>query len=150
MSLDDDVRNLARNATLGVLEPDALRLLAFSAETRLLRAGDTLFRQGEAGDGGYFVLSGAIALEPEGGGPIHVAGPSALIGELALLTELPRPATAVAREPSSVLRLPRTLIHRVLGEHPVSAARLQQALAQNLADLGMQIGRARQTSFVNE
>ena len=66
MALQDDVRTLASNPTLRDLEPDALRLIAFSAETRILRAGDVLFRVGDLSDGGYVVLSGGIALETDG------------------------------------------------------------------------------------
>lgn len=63
MGLEDDVGKLARTATFAALEPDALRLVAFSAETRILRAGDILFRRGEPSNGGFVVLSGSIALD---------------------------------------------------------------------------------------
>ena len=53
MSLEDHVAKLARNPILAALGPDALRLLAFSAETRTLRAGDVLFRFNEASNGGF-------------------------------------------------------------------------------------------------
>ena len=58
MALDDDVRDLARLPLFQEIEPEALRLLAFSAETKILRLGDVLFRKGEPSDSGYFILSG--------------------------------------------------------------------------------------------
>lgn len=134
MGLEDDVGKLARTATFAALEPDALRLVAFSAETRILRAGDILFRRGEPSNGGFVVLSGSIALDAsDSGAPTaRIVRPPALIGELALLTETERPATAIAREPSSVLRISRQLFHRVLNEFPTSAQRLRRSLGARL------------------
>lgn len=134
MALQDDVRNLASNPTLRDLDADALRLIAFSAETRILRAGDVLFRQGDVSDGGYVVLSGGIAMET-GGGPATIVRAPALIGDSALLTETVRSATALAREPSSVLKVSRALFRRVLSEYPDSAARLRQTLVERLLAL---------------
>ena len=51
MALDDDIALLARQPLLSLMERDALRLLAFAAESRILRAGDVLFRAGEPSDG---------------------------------------------------------------------------------------------------
>lgn len=134
MALQDNVRNLALNPTLRDLEPDALRVIAFSAETRILRAGNVLFRRGEASDSGYVVLSGAIALQAEGGEETVVRAPT-LIGESALITDTTRAATATATEPSSVLKVSRALFHRVLDEFPDSAARLFQTLHERLHGL---------------
>ncbi|MGA9487995.1 MAG: cyclic nucleotide-binding domain-containing protein [Methylocella sp.] len=57
-----------------------------------------------------------------------------------MLTETRRPATAIAREPSTVLRISRPLFHRILQEFPESAERLRQSLSERLGqfigDLG--------------
>lgn len=137
MALDDDVRNLARNTTFAELEPEALRLLAFSAETRILRAGDILFRRGDAADSGFVVLSGAIALttQDDGSAAEKIVGPQSLIGDLAMITDTRRQVTAMAREPSSVLKISRTLFHRILQEFPQSAERLRRQMAKNLQSL---------------
>jgi len=144
MALDDDVKNLARNATFAELEPEALRFLAFSAETRILRAGDVLFRRGDNADGGYIVLTGSIALvlEDDGSAAEKIITPQNLIGDLALITETQRPATAIAREPSSVLKISRTLFHRILAEFPASAARLHAHIAKKLTGFVDELSRA--------
>jgi CRP-like cAMP-binding protein len=56
-------------------------------------------------------------------------GPGALIGELALLTETVRPATATATEPSSVIRIPRKLFLKMLEGYPDAARRLREVIA---------------------
>ncbi len=134
MGLDDEIAKLARNAIFAALGPDALRLLAFSAETRILRAGDVLFRRDEASTGGFVVLTGSIALDASdhGAATARIVRPPALIGEIALLTRTTRPATAIAREPSRVLRISQQLFRRVLAEYPGSAERLRQSLAARL------------------
>ena len=62
MALEDDLRNLSRVPFFAALEPDARRLVAFSAETRILRAGDVLFRRGEPSDCAYVLMQGRLCL----------------------------------------------------------------------------------------
>jgi CRP-like cAMP-binding protein len=145
MALVDDVRDLARNTTLRDLDPEALRLIAFSAETRILRAGDVLFERGDISDGGYVVLSGSIALAADG--EPAIARPPMLIGDTALIASTQRPATATAQEPTTVLKISRTLFHRVLAEYPDSAVRLRQTLAARLIALGQDLDAARAGVF---
>ena len=130
MALQDDVRNLTSLPAFRDLDPEAVRLIAFSAETRILRAGDVLFRRGDASDGGFVVLSGLIGLAASGAETL--VRPPALLGELALVAETQRPATATAREPTSVLKVPRALYRRILAEYPESAARVRADTAARL------------------
>ena len=51
-----------------------------------------------------------------------MVGRGTLLGELALLTETVRPVTATANEPSTVLRIPRTLFLKMLEGYPDAAA----------------------------
>lgn len=141
MSLDDDIAFLARQPLLGLMERDALRLVAFAAETRSLRAGDVLFRRGEGSDGAFLVVSGAVAIDhADDGGPTQtIAGPGVLIGELALFSALERPATAIAREPTQVMKLSRNVMRRVLGESPGSADAIAQAIQERLKTFSSEI-----------
>src|ERR671917_793788 len=146
MALEDDIAVLTRAPLFGLLEMDAIRLIAFAAEPRALRAGEVLFRKGERADGGYVVARGAIALDArEDGSPVaFVAEPGALIGQTALFLRGPRPATATAREPSVVMRVSPTLVRRVLEEYPRAAGILHQALMRELVSLSTGLERVRQ------
>ena len=106
MELEDDIAILNQAPLFHLLNRDALRLVAFAAENRMLRAGDVLFRKGDRSDGGYVVSRGAVALDArdDGSPATFIAGPGALIGQAALFTRISRPATAAAREPSTVIR----------------------------------------------
>ncbi|MBN9437601.1 cyclic nucleotide-binding domain-containing protein [Bosea sp. (in: a-proteobacteria)] len=136
MALNDDIAFLARQPLLSLMDRDALRLVAFAAESRSLRAGDVLFRRGEGSDGAFLVVSGAVALsrEDDGRPAEEIAGPGALLGELALFAALERPATAIAREPTQVMKLSRSVMRRVLAESPDSAAALAHAIEERLTE----------------
>ena len=81
---------------------------------------------------GFVVQEGAFSLttrQSEGGGESLVVGRGTLIGELALLTETLRPVTATANEPSTVLRIPRTLFLKMLEGYPDAAKKLRDIIA---------------------
>jgi CRP-like cAMP-binding protein len=152
MGLEDDIGKLARIPAFAGIEPDALRLIAFSAETRILRAGDVLFRRDEISDDGFVVLAGSIAMDSSGDGAAtaRIVRPPGLIGDLALLMQTRRPATAIAREPSTVLRISRQLFRRVLHEFPDSAERLRQSLRARLLQFTEELGSVRRRSLTPE
>jgi len=102
MSIEDDVALLERVPTLRLLGTAALRMLAIGSEQRDFARGDVLFNAGDDADAGFIVQRGAFRIEDHTGAEI-VAGPGALIGELALVVAMPRPSTATAVEHSSVL-----------------------------------------------
>ena len=128
MSIDDDVALLDRVPTLRLLGTAALRMLAIGSEQRDVARGDLLFSAGDDADAGFIVQRGAFRLE-DGGGSEIVAGPGALIGELALVVAMQRPSTATALEHSSVIRIARSLFQRVLESDPAAARRLRDEFA---------------------
>jgi CRP-like cAMP-binding protein len=146
MALEDDLRNLSRVPFFAALEPDARRLVAFSAETRILRAGDVLFRKGEPSDGAYVLMQGSVVLDAQdnGGVDFEVSLPYSLIGELALISDTARPATAIARVPTTVLKIPRRLFHRVLNEYPSSAQALRQMIESRLVGFSQHLDNLRE------
>jgi len=131
MSIEDDVNLLASLPTLRLLGIEAIRVLAIGAEVRNIRRGEVLFEAGESADCGYVVRSGAIEVASDAEG-VHrdvVAGPGHLIGELALVVDIKRPANAVAIADSTVIRISRSLFQRVLESHPEAAQRLRDYFA---------------------
>jgi len=152
MGVDDEIGKLARNPTLAALEPEALRLIAFAAETKTLRAGDILFRRDDIANGGFVLLSGSVALDPSGFGAAtaRIVRPPAVIGETALLLQTRRPATAIAREATSVMLISRQLFLRVLGEFPGSAEKLRQTLGTRLRQFTRELGEVRRSRMLQD
>jgi CRP-like cAMP-binding protein len=131
MTIEDDIAFFERVPTLNTLGRAALRILAIGAESRYVNDGEVLFNAGDPADGGFVVQQGAINLtaHPSEGSNSVAVGRGALIGELALLTETVRPVTAIAREPSTVLRIPRTLFLKMLEGYPDAAKALRDFIA---------------------
>ncbi len=102
---------------------------------RQLKTGETLYSQGDAGDCGYLIESGSLARYSGSGTSkqlhaIHYAGD--FLGEMALLGQRIRTATAVAREDSQVLIVRRQDIDKRLSE---SDPLLREFLITILSDM---------------
>jgi len=128
MSIEDEVALLARVPTLHLLGGASLRMIAIGSEQRTVARGETLFRQGDDADCGYVIQRGSFRVEDDFGAEV-TAGPTALLGELALVVAMRRPSTATALEPSSVIRIARSLFQRVLESDPAAARRLRDEFA---------------------
>jgi CRP-like cAMP-binding protein len=144
MSIEDDIAFLERVPALRLLGRDALRILAIGSENRYIHEGISLFGEGEDADGAYVVQEGSFDLVSEKNSiPASVAGPGTLIGELALLTETTRPVAAIAREPSSVVRIPRQLFLKMLEGYPDAARRMRDAVAARVNQTAGEFARVR-------
>ena len=141
MALADDIERLSHTRPFNLLPREAVQLIAFSAEKRVLTANESLFGEGEPADCGYFVLSGAIVLTARGhaGERARVANEGTLIGENAMVAQVHRPSSARARESSIVLRISRQVFHRVLGEFPRESARIRANLATRMRKIAREL-----------
>jgi CRP-like cAMP-binding protein len=138
MSIEDDVALLERVLTLRVLGTTALRMLAIGSEQRHVTRNTTLFRAGEDADSGFIVQRGSFRIEDSANAAV-VAGAGSLIGELALITAMQRPSTAIALEDSSVIRIARSLFQRVLESDPAAARRLRDEIAKRTSQIASDI-----------
>jgi len=130
MTIEDDIAFLERIPILRRLGAPALRILAIGTESYRVEAGQVLFEVGEPADGAYIVQDGSFSLKPgTGGAEEAVAGAGILLGESALMAETKRPATATAREPSTVLRISRAMFLKMLESDPGAAQRLRETIA---------------------
>ena len=140
MSIDDDVALLERVPTLRLLGTAALRVLAIGSEQQEFARGAYLFRAGDEADCGFIVQRGAFRITLDDGGDHDmIAGPGALIGELALVMAMPRPSSAVALEYSSVIRIARSMFTRVLDSDPAAARRLRDDFAARTSQMASDI-----------
>ena len=129
MGIEDDIAFIERVPTLHMLGRTALRILAIGAESRYVHQGDVLFHAGDATDCGYVIVDGSFRLQSKSSAVGEVvAGPGTLLGELALIAETRRPATATATEPSTVIRISRSLFLRMLEGYPEAAIQLREQI----------------------
>jgi CRP-like cAMP-binding protein len=128
MTIEDDIGFLERVPTLALLGREALRILAIGAENRYVHAGALLFREGDVADAGYVVQEGSFCLANAGEDAARAitVGPGAIIADVALLIEIKYPVTATASQPSTVIRISRSLFRKMLEGYPEAAVRLRE------------------------
>jgi thioredoxin reductase (NADPH) len=123
------------------LDGEQLALLRRYGQERPTSAGEVLFREGDRAYDFIVVLSGAVAVVDHEAGAVRelaILGPDRFVAELGILTGERVFATAVVREPGSVL--------------VVSVDRLQEVIAhdQQLSDVIVQIILRRRQWFVQQ
>jgi CRP-like cAMP-binding protein len=133
MTIEDDISFLGHVPTFAQLGFSTLQIVAIGSETKQLVDGEILFRAGEATDAGYVIREGSLRLttnDPRRFDQGITFGPGTLIGELALVTETVCPATAIAMEPTTVIRISRSLFSKVLEGFPESARLMRDRFAE--------------------
>ena len=95
--------------------------------------GEVLFRAGEPGDSLYLVREGTVGVIV-GDGEVEVAklGPGECVGEMALIDDAPRSATAVVKEDGSLLRIAADVFSDLLHSEPEIALGLLRTLVGRL------------------
>ena len=104
----------------------------------VFNAGDILFEEGETADKAYVIQSGSILITAiRDGVEIEIArlGRGEFVGEMALVDDAPRSATAIAEETSECILLTKTTFDKILGRADVVTAALIRLLAKRLRDL---------------
>lgn len=108
-----------RHGAFPRLDDDQRSRLRAVGETRTVRSGEVLFREGDRGYDFYVVESGAVAIVQGYGHEervIAVHGPHRFLGELNLLTGSPAYLTAVVRDPGEVIRVPAARLRGLAAE----------------------------------
>ena len=142
MSLESDMEVLSEVPLFQELSRDQLRLLAFGAEHRLLRAGEILFRAEARADAGFVVASGEVHLVEGEGEARQIAmtvGRGTLLGEMALMADTRRPSSAVTATDCDFIRISRPLFRRMLQEYPEIAALMHQRIRDDFLSMANRI-----------
>jgi len=116
-----------------------LEINAVSAflEPARLRAGESVFREGERGRSLYIVRTGRISsYVVQDDGSIRVVGkygPGDFFGEMAVIEDAPRSATCVAETDAELMALDALDFYRIVYEHPMLALRMSRAMVSVMA-----------------
>jgi len=127
---------LARHDLLGILSPDERQDLRRHVAVRAVAAGQTLFRQGDPGDGLYGIMSGRVVVTVESAEGkeliLNMFRSGDFFGEIALLDGKGRTANAVIREAGQLVFLPRGEFLPFLERRPALAVRMIALLCDRL------------------
>ena len=127
---------LARTPVFAGLPRRLLARLAVQLFEKRYAPGEAVFQQGDPGKGLFVILDGEVEIVREtaqGEQPIASFGPSTAFGELALIDDLPRSATARATQPSRLLILYRSHFETLVAGDKAIALVVMQNLLRTLA-----------------
>ncbi len=145
MSLSEELEALRNIPMFANVEPKQLKLLAFTSQRLTFGAGQDLFRLGDVGDCAYIILAGeADVLVDKEGVEVAVAkvGKNELIGEIAILCNVPRTATIRAVTELTALKIPKDLFFRLVAEFPDMGVQIMSELARRLHRTTAQLSEA--------
>ena len=122
-----------------------------------VKKGDVIFRQGDRGQEMFVISAGRVRLSLGVGGhdkELRVLGPSEFFGELSLLGDAPRSATATALEDCTLLPVARDVFAMLVQDDLDIVFRMMNIQGQRLRDtnqpveeLSRQLGRVRIAAY---
>jgi CRP-like cAMP-binding protein len=127
---------LSKVSLFSEMKKSDLEMIAKLAQNELFQAGDTIIREGDR-DGRLFVIvSGEVAvikgLGKKNERHVRNLGPLTYFGEMALIDDLVRSASIVAKEQTEVLILDQWNFRQEIERYPAVAFELLRMLSQRI------------------
>ncbi len=95
-------------------------------------AGETIFKEGQPGDVMFIVIEGDVDVLVRGKIVYSITGPGGVLGELALIDQEPRSATAVARTACKLVPIDRRKFSFLVQQTPYFAVEIMRTMAERL------------------
>ena len=117
-----------------------------------IEAGEVLFKEGDRGDYICFVLKGSLDVLKETGVPGETATIATItrkrsIGEMSVIDNTTRSATAVARTKTSMVSLPQKSFNAILDRYPKTGIKILKGIAR-LMSLNMRKTSSRLADYM--
>lgn len=134
MSIDEEVEVLRKIPLFANIEPAKLKLMCFASQRMTFNPGQLLCSQGDVGDSAYIILEGEAEVVVENDGPLVVAkiGKNDIIGEIAILCDVPRTASVIATSELTALEITKDLFFRMVTDFPELGVEVMRVLAHRL------------------
>lgn len=133
------VRTLAKAPLLRGLSAEALEEVAATATEKKVRAGGTLFREGEPASALYMMLEGRVKLTQVAADGHEVilrfVGPGEAVAALALFGDATYPVTAGAVSDSVLVAWHRDILQGLFQRHPPLAVNAMRLLSERLREV---------------
>jgi CRP/FNR family cyclic AMP-dependent transcriptional regulator len=115
-------------------KPEPLDLIRRLADEVDVDDGYALMRQGDIAREFFLIVDGKVRIERDGK-TLRTLGPGDYLGEVALLSESPRTATAVTEGPTKLMVITHQGFNSLLDAHPAIRASIFEGVAKYLRDL---------------
>lgn len=129
---------------------DDLRMVAQAMETQQYFTGDRIFEIGDQGDHLYIIVSGkvGISIESKSDDKSYIATLSSgdCFGEMNLLDDLPRSATAEVIEDTTLLSLEKTRLRGLIQSYPDMSVGMLRSLSLRLRDANQKLIKGKQNA----
>ncbi len=108
-----------------------LQQVARIADELDIRAGKVLIREGERGREFFVIISGEVEVRRKGR-KMATLGPGSFVGEMALLSKIPRVATVTALTPLDTLVITDRAFVELLEKTPALSVKVARTLAERV------------------
>ena len=128
MSIYDEIAVLREVPPFAALDDHKLKLLAFTSERLTFADGQELFHQGDVGDKAFIIMAGeadVLVDTPNGELKVATLKKNDLVGEIAILIDVPRTASVRAAQDLTTLAISKDQFFRMITEFPEMAIRLR-------------------------
>ena len=107
---------------------DIQQLIDHGLPVQRFDAGQKIFLEDDLGDGLYVVVTGLVNIVTYGR-PLEDVGPGGIFGEIALVDDGPRSASAMAAIDTMIVKVDRAAFLDLLRSRPTFALHVMRALA---------------------
>ena len=125
---------LKTTETFASVPTEVLAQLADRARELHFDAGQTIFSEGDPNSGGYMVVEGLIEMR-KGRTLDGVRGPGLGFGELSLAEGEPHTFTAVATQPTYLLKISNEILFDAMLDFPEVGTGIARAMARRVTEL---------------
>ncbi len=146
MSLDQEVEILRQIPLFANIETAKLKLMCFASERLTFKPKQTLCRQGDPGDAAFVIVEGEAEVSvdaPKGPMTVAVLKRNDIVGEIAILCDVPRTATVTANSEVVALKVTKDLFFRLVTDFPEMGVEIMRVLAHRLEQTTAQLREAR-------
>lgn len=137
MSMVEEVEALRNVPLFASLDEAKLKLLSFTSEWVEYQPGQSLCKEGEKGEDAFVIMQGEVDIYVETkNGPLLVAGHGAgeIVGETAIVCDVPRTASVVAKNELVVLKISKEVFMQLIEGYPEVAVAVIRELAMRVND----------------
>ena len=134
MATDDKLEMLKRVPLFAGLGKKDIEEVGRLAEEVDVPAGRVLMREGQTGQEFFVIVRGSVLIE-RGGRSVRTLGSGDFLGEISLVDEGPRSATATVETDSALLVLSHREFHSLMDSFPTVRVCVLQALATRVRKL---------------
>jgi len=145
VSIEQEVEILRKIPLFANIDPAKLKLMCFASERLTFQPGQSLFDQGDSADSAYIIAGGTADVIVTTDKPTVVAklAQNDIVGEIAILCEVPRTATVTATSELTTLRITKDLFFRMVTDFPEMGVEVMRVLAHRLEQTTAQLTKER-------